>query len=70
MLKMNSELVENKKAKLEVFATFLDKCREENQDEFKEVQDLLSRYDTLRNENRRLHKEHSIKEAEINQLHS
>lgn len=69
MLKQVNDRVENKLKKLMVYATFLEECREENQDEFKEVQDLLSRYETLRSENKRLHKEHSSKEAEINILH-
>lgn len=42
--------------------------KEENQDEFKEVHDLTSRYETLKKENERLQKETLTKEQELKGL--
>ena len=68
MLKQVSARIEGKLQKLECFQKFLDNVREENCDEFKEVQDLLSRYKTLSSENERLNKEKQRKDDELRKI--
>jgi hypothetical protein len=65
MYQKTAEKINFKLSKLEVFARFLEMAREENQDEFKEVQDLLSRYKTLSNENERLSREKELKDEQL-----
>lgn len=68
MLKQTSKRIEDKMQKLECFKVFLEGAREDNADEFKEVQDLLSRYKTLSSENDRLNKEKRDKDEQLRQI--
>ena len=65
MYQKTAEKINFKLSTLEVVAMFLEMAREENQDEFKEVQDLLSRYKTLSNENERLSREKELKDEQL-----
>jgi uncharacterized small protein (DUF1192 family) len=53
---------------LESFKEFLEGVIRENSDEFKEVHELTSRYETLKKENARLQAEQSIKENQLKGL--
>lgn len=53
---------------LDSFKEFLEGVIRENSDEFKEVHELTSRYETLKKENARLQAEQSIKENQLKGL--
>ena len=42
------------------FETFLERVKERNQDEFTELTDILSRYQTLKTSNEKLHDNHRL----------
>lgn len=65
---MTSKRIEKKKEKLAAFSQFLERARDDNIDEFKELQEILSRFETLRNENRRLMQEKAAKDRELNEI--
>ena len=54
MYQKKSKKIEQKVNVMKKFENFLDRVREENQDEFSELQDILSRYAQLATKNKEL----------------
>ena len=50
-----AEKIEKKVKQMKQFDTFLEIVRDANQDEFGELQDIISRYKQLKNKNEELH---------------
>lgn len=57
--------IENKVKKMKQFETFLDKVKDQNQDEFSELADILGRYQQLSRKNKELHETQDKYTAEI-----
>ena len=51
MLKKKAQRIESKKQAIMKYENFLEEVQKENTDEFQEVNDILTRYDTLVREN-------------------
>ena len=51
LLEKTSARIKNKLEKLSVFAKFLEKVREDNQDDFNELYAIVGRFETLETEN-------------------
>ena len=68
MLKKKAERIESKKQAIMKYENFLEEVQKENTDEFQEVNDILTRYDTLVRENQKLDKDHHALEQKLKQM--
>lgn len=53
-LTMKADKIDRKVKAMKKFEMFLERVKEQNQDEFGELHDILSRYQTLKDSNQRL----------------
>lgn len=67
-LRIKAEKIERKVRAMKKFESFLEEVKESNQDEFSELSEILSRYDTLKQSNDKLHENHKDKIEEIDTL--